>query len=134
MGKEYNKKLIIIDNIAYELQEIRSVSEYNNIKKLSEEAKALKLINSSIAENERMLIEKQKELQIKKEKYYSKTNLLTLISILFSEIEYGFIEDDGIFEECQEALKLFPSQTTEEIISQFDLVKKEYIKYFGELL
>ena len=38
MKQEYNKKVIIIDNKLYDLQEIKSVSAYNKLKETSEKA------------------------------------------------------------------------------------------------
>ena len=133
MQKEpYIKKIVVIDNHLYDVKEIKSASEYNNIKTISESKRQEE--EKILAEkNNRILEEKNRSSkEAKYNAYYSKTNLLVVINTIFNSIEYGFIEDNGVFEECENALKDIRVLNVEEILENYELLRKEFENIFGE--
>ena len=135
MSKEpFIKKVVVIDNCLYELKEIKSVKEYNDLKAISEKAFYDKLkLDSEIKEKEL----REKEAREKSQKlnaYYDKSRLFALLNALFTAIEYGFIEEEeNLFEECESAFRDLENENVRNILGNYDLVRKYWNRYYGEL-
>ena len=132
MKQEYNKKVIIIDNKLYDLQEIKSVGAYNKLKETSEKAfcEELKIKNEI---EERALKEKtRKEKEQKLATYYDKARLLALLAFIFNAIELGFIEDEDLYNECENVVSNL-CDPTNIILENYEKIREYFTRYYGEL-